>query len=175
MRKLSDLKKHELIKLVNALKSQSEENGSFVEAFLAGEKSEPVLKRYMQMIDRALDYDPLTSLDYDLEKMKRHVRSFQKASIDDFMKAKLLVYAVKKGNQLTLDLGDLEEEYYNEMLELFEQAVKAAAQLKVKSQDVFDLIEVLRQIVISTDGTGYGYHDDLADTYYKSFGPFEKE
>lgn len=73
MRRLIDLKKHELIKLVNALKSQSEENKSFIGAFLAGEKSEPVLKRYMQMIDRALDYDQLTDLDFDLEKMKRHV------------------------------------------------------------------------------------------------------
>lgn len=55
MPKLNDLKKHELIRLVNALKSQNEENGSFVEAFLASGKSEPVLKRYVKMIDKALD------------------------------------------------------------------------------------------------------------------------
>lgn len=106
MRNLSDLKKSELIKLVNAFKSQSEETRTFVEAFLAGGKSESVLKRYMQMIDKALDVDPLTHQDYDLEKMKRHVKSFISASEDDFMKAKLLVYAVEKGNRLTLDWGD---------------------------------------------------------------------
>jgi hypothetical protein len=175
MRTLSDLRKHELIKLVNVLKSQSEENGSFVEAFLAGGKSEPVLKRYMKMIDKALDYDQLTDLDFDLEKMKRHVKSFLKASNDDLMKAKLLVYAVKRGNQLTLDLGDLDEEYYDEMLELFQQAIKSTAQLKRKGLDISELVETLRKVVASTKDVGWGYHDDMADMYYKSFGPFERE
>lgn len=175
MRKLSDLRKHELIKLVNALKSQGEENASLIDAFLAGGKSEPVLKRYMKMIDKALDCDVLTNLDYDLEKMKRHVRSFLNASSDDLSKTKLLVYAVQKGNRLTLDLGDLDEEYYTDMLELFEEAVKSVSQLKKSGHEVFDLVEKLRNIVVSTKDVGWGYHDDLADTYYKSFGLFEKD
>jgi hypothetical protein len=175
MCKLSGMKKHELIKLVNALKLQSTENKSLVDAFLAGNKSEPDLKRYMRMIDRALDYDPLTGLDFDLEKMERHVRSFMKASNDDMMKEKLLVHAVEKGNKLTLDLGDLDEEYYDEMIVLFKQALKMAAQLKKKGRDISQCIETLRKVVASTEDVGYGYHDDLADIFLKSFGSFEKE
>ncbi|MCK5149168.1 hypothetical protein KAR48_20605 [bacterium] len=170
MQKISDMKKNELIKLVNALKSQGEENRAFIEAFLSRGKFQPNIKRYMQMIDRALDLDPLTNLDYDLEKMKRHIKSFHRASDDVIMKAKLLVYALEKGNQLILDWGDLGEEYYEEMFEIFQQAVKSVAQLKHAGSDGSVLVEALRRIVISTDGTGYGYHDDMADTYFEYFG-----
>lgn len=60
------------------------------------------------------------------------------------------------------------------MIELFRQALKSVAQLKNKGQDGSELVETLRRIVVSTDGIGYGYHDDLADMYYESFGPYEE-
>ena len=174
MKKISDLHRNELIKLLNGLKSLSEDNYAFIEAFLNRAKSQPSLKRYKQMIDRALEFDELQRCDYDLDKMHRHLVSFLKASTDKHARAELLVYAVEAGCSLTINWGDMGEYYYDFMFDLFKEMLQTIEILPDKEERKSVLIERIKKLIFKLEDVGYGFQDDVGDAFYEYFGRYDE-
>jgi hypothetical protein len=173
MKKIYNLHHDELMKLLNGLKSLSEENRAFIEMFLDQSQSEPSIKRYKQMIKRSLEFDELRGCDYDLDKMHRHLKSFFKASTNKVARAELMVYAVEAGCRLTIEWGDMGEDYYDFMLDLFREMLQIVSVLPDKEDGKSNLIVRIKKLIIRLEDVGYGFQDDIGDAFYDYFGRYD--
>ena len=78
-----------------------------------------------------------------------------------------MIYYVECGNKFTLDYGDINEAFYDSLIEMYEKAVKAVCKLPKNKKEFFR--KRLEKIMISADGIGWGYYDDLCHFYYEAF------
>ena len=74
-----------------------------------------------------------------------------------------MIYFVECGNQFTLDYGDIDEVFYDTLIEMYEKAVGRVRKMLKNKQRPFR--NRLERIMKSTHGIGWGYHDDLGDLY----------
>lgn len=81
-----------------------------------------------------------------------------------------MVYYVEQANQFTLDHGDMWEQFYLSVENMFSRAVKQIQELDRKGKDTNSFRERLAKVVKSTSEIGWGYHDTLTDIYYEAFG-----
>ena len=79
----------------------------------------------------------------------------------------LMIHYVECGNNFTLDYGDINEAFYDALIEMYEKAVKAVCKLPMKKKEFFR--KRLEKIMKSADGIGWGYYDDLCHFYYEAF------
>ena len=171
MQKINDLPKNRLVKLVSRLKKISLENEAYILAFLQPKALQENIERYKKMIYNSLMFDPIDlEDDYDMEKAEQHARNYFAASKDKLGEAELWLYLVEKGNEITLDYGDIDEGYYDTMCEWFETAVRKIVSLKETGEKVDEFIERARIIYKSTENIGWGYHDFIADVFSEHFG-----
>jgi hypothetical protein len=78
---------------------------------------------------------------------------------------------VEFGTAFTREYGDIDERFYDSMESAYDKVVTACE----KDETLFKQFrERLYQIIIETDGMGWGYHDNLKDIYY-SIGWLEEE
>jgi len=78
-----------------------------------------------------------------------------------------LIYYVECGNKFTLDYGDINELFYDALIEMYGKAIEKVRKMPKKNQEPFR--KRLEKIMKSADGIGWGYHDDLCHLYYESF------
>ena len=78
-----------------------------------------------------------------------------------------MVYFVECGNSFTLDLGDIDEAFYDAMNSMYKRAIDKVLSLPAKQQREFK--RRLKEIMTSSSGIGWGYHDTLADDYFRAF------
>jgi hypothetical protein len=173
MKKISDLHRNELMKLLNGLKLLSQENKAYIEAFLNQARSEPSMRRYKQMISRSLEFDELCVSDYNLDKMRHHLKSFFKASTNKLARAELMVYAVEAGCRLTIEWGDMGEYFYDFMYDLFKEMLQTIAVLPDKEDGKSVLIERIKKLIFKLEDVGYGFQDDIGDAFYEYFGRYD--
>ena len=81
-----------------------------------------------------------------------------------------MVFYVERANQFTLDYGDMWEQFYLSVENMFERALKQLEEMEAAGIEICPLRERLASVVASTSGIGWGYHDTLSDLYYESFG-----
>ena len=78
-----------------------------------------------------------------------------------------MIYYVECGNKFTLDYGDINERYYDELVEMYRRAIKSVRELPKSKQATFR--KRLEKIMNSADGIGWGYYDDLCHFYHETF------
>jgi hypothetical protein len=164
---INSLKRHELVKLVNALKSLSEENEKFCESFFDScempdfEKICKTRKKKVFKLINNFDYDDYIP-DYDFEAVERSLKSFEK-KYTDYPGAviDLYIYAVEIGQQITLEYGDIDEDYYISLEDWFEKAVNMVREYGLTEK--FE--ESLKERVEAVTGMGWGHYDHLADVF----------
>ena len=78
-----------------------------------------------------------------------------------------MIYYVECGNKFTLDYGDINESFYDALVEMYKKAIKSVRKMPKGKQDRFR--ERLEKIMKSADGIGWGYYDDLCHFYYEAF------
>ncbi len=162
---LVNLDHKQLLKLIADLYKFSDENKTFLHTrFSVGEDQ---LGSYKKIIDQCLFPDVFSNKPIQVAKAKKAISSYSKALGDDLGQAELMVYFVECGNSFTLDVGDLYEEYYDALNRMYERAIDKVLSLPVKQQSEFKLR--LKEIMTSSSGIGWGYHDTLADDYYRAF------
>jgi hypothetical protein len=171
MRELNTLNKSELIKLVNDLCEVSQENSDHVNSYLESEGVSPnfelLLKQREKSIKKALfdsDYDEYFP-EYDFEKVDRLLKSWDKVCKEEFFPlAQLYVYTVEQAHSITMEFGDIDEDYYHSVGEWYERACELVRDLKsCKERD--ELINRLKAIRDSGEVIGWGYGDDLCDSF----------
>ena len=78
-----------------------------------------------------------------------------------------MIYAVECGNRFTLNCGDIDEDFYDGLIEIYAAAIKIVLQLPKDVRSIYR--RRLEKIMGSSDGIGWGYHDGLCDHFDKAF------
>jgi len=161
---LTRLDQSALLELISDLYRFSKDNKDFMHTrFSAGDD---VLMPYKKIIKECMYPDVLNG-EVEIIRAKRAINDYSKAINDVKGEAELLTYFVECGNQFTLDYGDIDEDFYDSLMEVYGQAIKKVLALPVHEQG--DFRKRLKKIVLSAEGMGWGYHDGLCDEYYGSF------
>lgn len=81
--------------------------------------------------------------------------------------AELITFFVEQGNSFTVDFGDIDEEFCNTLNGVYRRAIRKVLALPEEQRGKFK--ERLEDIMTSSGGIGWGYHDTLCDDYYSAF------
>jgi len=157
--------RNSLLQLIGDLYQLSPENRSFLQARLMPDpdRAQPFKKRLRE----ALNPDAVGKDDYDLVMARRTIREFSEATSDPEAIVDLMIYAVECGNRFTLDCGDIDEDFYDGLIEIYAAAAKKVLQLPKGVQSIYR--KRLEKIMKSSDGIGWGYHEDVCAHFDKAF------
>jgi len=163
--KIKGLNKDQLIALLGDLYRLTSENKDFFNTRFS--LSDDPIEPYKQIIQDAVHPYLEDNEVLDLERAEDAISRYSKAIDDAKGEAELLIFFVECGNNFTLSYGDIDAEFYDSMLTMYEKAIVAVSELPVKDQNAFK--ERLREIIDSASGIGWGYYDGLCDLYGKAF------
>ena len=163
---IKDFETSRLIDLVADLYQLSEKNRIFLHArFLGGSDS---LQKYKKIISDCLYPDLWDEKDdFDFKRAEKAIDDYSKATGDNDGIADLMIYYVKCGTKFTLDYGDMNETFYDTLIEMYEKAIKFVSKMPKKNRETFR--KKLKKIMESAHGMGWGYYDDLCHLYYEAF------
>ncbi len=154
---LSSKDKPELLKLVGDLFSLSPENKTFINARYSIVNA---LEPYKEIIRESVCPDLMDREELRLSKGRKAISDYRKAVGDSKGILELTVYYVECGNQLTLDYGDINEQFYLSIESMFLNAIKI---LRKSSNSIIEqYLPRLEDVVNKTKGMGWGYHDTLS-------------
>ena len=162
---IEQFKKKQLVDLISDLYRLSPENKDFFHTrFSTGE--DPLL-RYKKIIQDAIhpyleDNEPL-----EIEKANDAINRYSKAVDNPIGEAELRIFYVECGNNFTLSYGDIDEDFYDALLDMYEYAIETVLETPPDKQKDFQ--ERLKAIMESASHIGWGYGDGLGDLYYEAF------
>lgn len=175
-RKLTDLSVEELCGFVQELCAINKDNRLFADMFL-GNDAEQCFKATQKKIEKALSYNwnrrGETTKIWNFKEVSLWLKAYRMFRKDLAELAELYIYAAETGNQITLDMGDIDERYYESMENLFETACAAVNDIP-SGESRSEYIDKLKSIAQSTDGIGWGYHDSMEDIFFEAFDENEK-
>ncbi|WP_430904771.1 hypothetical protein [Nitrosomonas sp. ANs5] len=158
-RRLAELDHPALLGLIQDLYAASKNNQAFLHARFALGKD--VLEPYKTTIDRWVCPDVMLNQDISIAKAKKAISDYKKAIGRPEGVAELTVFFCEScANFLGFCCVDYEE-YFNALVRMFEQALKAVAALEPKQQKVF--VERLERIRCESRNWGWGVRDDMDD------------
>lgn len=166
--RLSKHEHKELLKLLGELYTLTPENKRFLEARYTSNAD--TLKEFKEIIDEALYPDAMSNEEVDFRTAKKAIATYSKANGNKAGIAELMVFYVEQANQFTLDYGDMWEQFYISVENMFGRAIKQIKELDHEGKSTDSLRERLAKVVKSTSGIGWGYHDTLGDLYEEAFG-----
>ena len=165
---LSKLPKERLIKLLQGLHSLSPQNKAWLQAqlFPMGQDTEYLEKCRNRIIN--LVYDPKQKYPDMLRfrDAKKVITEYKKATKDLRGTLDLMLTYVERGHAFTNDFGDIDEPFYNTLLNMFE---RFATELKMSParRELYDLFRSRLLKMRSTSEIGWGYGDEIKDTVDK--------
>lgn len=159
--------KNELLRLVIELAKLKKDNMEWLEIeFQRPDELPELLEYYKKKIWRDLDSN-------DFKSAKKSISDFKKASPDREHLIDLMIYYVETGTEITLDCGDMYEDFYTKLENVYIDAIKL-----LNEWGDTNLIEKFRPrmeiLVDKTEDVGWGYHEVLWD-WYDELGASEKE
>ena len=104
---------------------------------------------------------------FDFDRADKAIEDYAKATGNNEGIAELMIYYVECGNKFTLDYGDINENFYDSLIEMYKKAVNLVYKIPKMKQEPFR--KRLKKLLESADGIGWGYHDGLCDLYYEVF------
>src|SRR6202051_5279295 len=125
--KLASLDKIGLIGLVQDLYAANKDNQTFLHTRFG--LGEDVLEPYKETLDRWLWPDPLRNQDVSVAKAKQAISSYRKAVGEPAGLAELMVFYCERAAGFCSDIGYQDDSYFDALVRMFEQALKAIAQL----------------------------------------------
>jgi hypothetical protein len=141
--KLADFDRAGLLGLVQDLYAASKENQVFLHARFA--LGDDVLKPYKVSIDRWLWPDVFKNQDTSVAKAKKAVSDYKKAVGQPDGLAELMVFYCERAAGFSNDIGLQDEGYFDALVRMFEQALKAIAALPEAARSTFwERLDVVR-------------------------------
>jgi hypothetical protein len=122
---------------------------------------------FKKKLRAALNPDAVGKDDYDLVMARRTIREFSQATSDAEAIVDLMIYAVECGNRFTINCGDIDEAFYDGLIEIYAAAIKRVLQLPKDIRSIYR--KRLEKIMESSEGIGWGYHDGLSVHFDKAF------
>ena len=92
---------------------------------------------------------------------KKAISDYFKASKDKAGQLELMVHYLESGNQFTVELGDINEQFYSSLESMFERIITV---LQTQPTDVqVRYYSRLESVVSSARNIGWGYYDYISD------------
>ncbi len=163
---IKEYDRSQLVDLVRDLYQLSDTNKNFLHSrYSIG--NDP-LQPYKKIIENTLYPDVLDNYsDIDFDRAENAIYEYSKAVGNPEGIADLMISFVECGNKFTLDFGDIYEEYYDALVDMYDKAIMKVLEIPVKKQVPYQ--KRLKEIMESSNGIGWGYHDGLCDCYYEAF------
>jgi hypothetical protein len=162
---LTKLSRDELIKLVSDLYSTTPDNRRFLEAKFA--LAAP-LETYKEIIEDAVFPDVMKgTAPISFATARKAISDYKKATGDQKGVLELMVYAVERGNAFTVEYGDIDERFYNNLESLFRKTVLFLKTMDGPTTEAY--LPRLTAVVEAADGIGWGYYDGIADALAEAF------
>jgi len=162
---LSGSDREALLELVKDLYGLSASNKQFVDArFHLGR--DPIAP-YKKIIADCIAPDVFSRRPIQIAKAKKAISDYRKAVRDDRGELDLMIHFVECGNGFTLDYGDIDEDFYDALVNMYVRAVKVTVGLPLPERQPF--VDRLRTLTESSSPIGWGYHDSLCDAYNSAF------
>ena len=147
--------------LVQDLYGAHKDNQTFLHTrFGLGEN---VLKTYKKTLERRLWPNMLHNQDISVAKAKQAISSYQKAVGEPAGLAELMVSFCESAAGFSDNIGYQDEGYFDALVHMFEQALKATCQLPACDRDA--LIARLDRVRTVSHNFGYGVGDDMDDLH----------
>jgi hypothetical protein len=161
--KLATVDRTGLIGLIQDLYAAHKDNQTFLHTRfgLGGD----VLKPYKEKLDRWLWPDVLRNQDISVAKAKQAISSYRKAVGEPAGLAELMVSFCESAAGFSNDVGYQDEGYFDALVRMFEQALKATCQLSAGDRDA--LIARLDRVRTIGHNFGYGAGDEMDDLLAK--------
>src|SRR5229473_5866938 len=150
--KLADLDRAALLDLIRSLYSAYKDNQTFLHSRFG--LGEDVLEPYKKIIDRWLWPDVLRNQDTSVSQAKRAISDYKKAVGDPEGLAELMVFYCERAAGFCSDIANDDEEYFDALVRMFEQALKLANALSIERRD--ELITRLDRVRVISHEFGYG-------------------
>jgi len=161
----SELSQRELLSLIGELYRLSKGNQVFLHARFAD--AEAAMEECKAIVTECLYPDVQRDRPLQVAKAKKVVADFCKAVADPAAHAELMLFFVEQGNAFTVELGDIDAGFYSALVAMARRAVETIGSLPVVFREPFR--ERLAEVVGSSSGIGWGYHDDLKEIYAAAF------
>lgn len=157
--KLTDFDRAGLLGLIQDLYAANKDNQAFLHARLG--LGENPLKPYKQTIDRWLWPDLFKNQDTSVSKAKKAISDYKKAvGLPDGL-AELMVFYCERASGFSDDVGLQDEGYFDALVRMFEQALKAISTLPEGCRpELFARLDAVRRI---SHNFGYGVGGDMDD------------
>ena len=164
--KLADFDRAALLGLIQGLYAAHKDNQTFLHArFGLGEN---VLEPYKKIIDRWLWPDVFRRQDISVSQAKRAISDYKNAVGDPEGLAELMVFYCERAAGFCSDIANDDEGYFDALVRMFEQALKAIAQLSANDRRA--LIARLDKVRAVSHNFGYGVGDDMDSLLAKHVG-----
>lgn len=163
--KLSKLDRKQLTGLVADLYRFSRENQDFLHARYG--VGEDPLGPYKETIGECMYPDIYTDKPIRISEAKRAISSYSQAVGDTAGEAELMTFFVECGNSFTVNFGDIDEAFYDALILMYQRAIEKVLLLPEDQKPQFR--DRLEEIVTSSSGIGWGYHDTLVGNFYSAF------
>ena len=155
--KLTDFDRAGLVGLVQDLYAASKDNQAFLHARFA--LGDDVLKPYKTTIDRWLWPDVFKNQDTSVAKAKKAIADYKKAIGHPEGVAELMIFYCEQAAGFSDDIGLQDEGYFDALVRMFEQALKAARALPdAQRAALHECLDTVRRI---SHNFGYGVGDDM--------------
>jgi hypothetical protein len=155
--KLADFDRTALLELIQSLYVAHKENQTFLHARFG--LVEDVLEPYKKTIDRWLWPDVLRNQDTSVSAAKRAISDYEKAVGDPEGLTELMVFYCEQAAGFCSDIASDDEGYFDALVRMFEQALKAANELSPERRD--ELMTRLDRVQVISHKVGYGVGDDM--------------
>jgi len=157
--RLADFDRAGLLGLLQDLYAANKDNQIFLHARLS--LGDDVLKPYKTTIDRWLWPDVFKNQDTSVAKAKKPIADYKKAIGQTERLAELMVFYCERAAGFSNDIGLQDEGYFDALVRMFEQALKAIASLpEVQQPEFWARLNEVRRI---SHNFGYGVGDEMDD------------
>ena len=162
---VNELSHSQMVSLIRDLYRLSKSNSDFLHTRFSMGK-DPI-GPYKEIIKYSMYPDIMERETVNISRAKKAISEYSKATDDLKSKIDLMIFFVECGNRFTLDYGDIYEEFYSSLCRMYYKSAENVLSLPEHEQKEFR--QRLKKIMESSSGMGWGYHDDLCDTYYEAF------
>lgn len=165
-KKIEKFSSDELRSLIQDLYRLSYDNQGFFHTRLFPEQDH--LSSYKKVIQSAIHPYLEDHEDLEIEKANEAVKRYALAANDPLGSAELMTHYVECANNFTLTYGDIGEEFYDAVLDIYENAIETVLELPGAQQREFQAR--LEKVKNAAAGMGWGYYDGLSGLYDEGFG-----
>lgn len=157
--KLADFDRTGLISLVQDLYAANKDNQIFLHARFG--LGDDVLKPYKTTLSRWLWPDAFKNQDFSVAKAKKAIADYKKAVGHPQGLVELMVFYCECAAGCCNDIGLQNESYFDALVRMFTQALKAVAALPIEAQSAFmNRLDKVRHL---SQNFGYGVGDEMDD------------